>query len=73
MGFQRSLEESVEMLDRLFNRIWEEERAPLEWLKGNIVKIPKKGDLADCNNWREVNLLIVAFKIFARVLFARAA
>ena len=63
MEFQRSLEESVEMLDRLFNRIW-------EWLKGNIVKIPKKGDLADCNNWREVNLLIVAFKIFARVLFA---
>jgi hypothetical protein len=40
-------------------------------LKGNICKLPKKGDLSDCNNWRGITLLNIASKIFARCLFER--
>jgi hypothetical protein len=33
-----------------------------------FVKIPKKGDLSDCNNWRGVTLLSVMSKIFLKLL-----
>jgi hypothetical protein len=40
-------------------------------LKGIIVKLPKKGDLKVCDNWRGVTLINVASKIFARCIFDR--
>ncbi|XP_071123848.1 uncharacterized protein [Mytilus edulis] len=30
---------------KLLNKIWQEEKIPTEWLKGLLVKLPKKGDL----------------------------
>jgi len=41
------------------------------WKKGLIVKIFKKGDLRDCNNWRGVTLLPVISHIFCRMLLER--
>ncbi|CAF1405586.1 unnamed protein product [Adineta ricciae] len=35
-----------------------------EWKQGIIVKIPKKGNIADCNNWRGITLLSIPGKIF---------
>ena len=39
--------------------------------KGIVVKLPKKGDLSLCGNWRGINLLSVPGKIFCRVLLQR--
>jgi hypothetical protein len=63
--------ETSKILGKLFEKIWQEERVPEDWLRGLIAKIPKKGDLKDCNNWRGVTLLNVASKIFAKCLFIR--
>ena len=41
----------------IFNEIWNNETLPQEWRDGIIVKLPKKGDLGDCNNWRGITLL----------------
>ena len=59
------------VLKRLFSQIWREEKIPDEWLQGIIVKLPKKGDMKNTKNWREVTLLVVALKIFARGSFER--
>jgi hypothetical protein len=56
---------------KLFENIWKGERVPAEWLKGNICKLPKKGNLSLCNNWRGVTLLNVAAKAFTRFIFKR--
>ena len=48
---------SAQMLVKLFNQAWEEEEVPDDWKKGIIVKLPKKGDLSVCDNWRGINLL----------------
>ena len=45
---------SVDILYRLFARIWEEESIPKEWRKGIIVKVHKKGDFGDCNIHRGI-------------------
>lgn len=45
-------ETTVEMLFPLFEKIWEEEDIPADWKEGYLIKIPKKGDLSNCANYR---------------------
>ncbi|XP_043862282.1 uncharacterized protein LOC122756523 [Drosophila santomea] len=51
--------------------IWEGETVPDSWKSGIIVKLPKKGDLSDCNNWRGITLLNTSYKILATLLNER--
>jgi len=62
---------TVDWLDKLFRTIWEREEVPKEWKQGIIVKLPKKGDLTDCGNWRGITLTSVPSKVFGRVLINR--
>ena len=55
----------------LFSDIWTNDVIPNDWNKGLIVKLPKKGDLQHCDNWRGIILLSVPSKIFSRVLLNR--
>ena len=54
---------SVEMLYPLLEKIWTEEMIPEDWEAGLITKIPKKGDLSNCNNWSGITLLSIPSKI----------
>ena len=63
---------SAKSLKKLCNKVWEEEKVPEAWKRGIIVKLPKRGDLSACGNWRGINLLSVSGKIFCRVLLQRA-
>ncbi|KAK1791378.1 hypothetical protein P4O66_013384 [Electrophorus voltai] len=55
----------------LFNKCWQDQSVPSDWRKGVIVKLPKKGNNADCNNWRGITLLLVPGKVFCSVLLWR--
>ena len=61
----------VSKLHNLLNLIWEAEVCPEEWKYGTIIKLPKKGNLADCGNWRGITLLSVPGKILAMILLDR--
>ena len=58
-------------LTKLFNKILQKEQVPSSWKKGMIIKIPKKGDIRECKNWRGVTVLPVISKIFGRILINR--
>ena len=62
---------SAKSLKKLFNKVWEEEKVPEAWKRGIIVKLPKRGELSVCGNWRGINLLSVSGKIFCRILLQR--
>jgi hypothetical protein len=66
--FQAIESQNLRYLLGLFNKIWQEEKVPSKWKRGIIVKIPKKGNLSDCNNWRGVTLLSVASKVFCKII-----
>jgi hypothetical protein len=44
---------------------------PNDWRSGLLVKLPKKGDTANCDNWRGITLLSVPSKVLTRVLLNR--
>ena len=63
--------ETVKEITKLLNTCWKTTNVPDEWRKGMIVKIPKKGNIAECNNWRGITLLTIPGKIFCIVLLNR--
>ena len=58
-------------LTEILGNIWTSEETPPSWKTGLLVKIPKKGNLSDCNNWRGIMLLPVTSKIFSRIILDR--
>ncbi len=65
------LDTSTKYLSDLFRAIWMEETVPEDWCKGVITKLPKKGDLSNCDNWRGITLLSIASKVFCKILLFR--
>ena len=61
----------VNSLLELVNNVWQEEQVPADWRRGVIVRIPKKGDLSNCSNWRGITLLSVIGKILSNVIYDR--
>ncbi|CAH8514417.1 unnamed protein product [Schistosoma haematobium] len=62
---------TARILHILFNKIWDEEQVPKDWKEGHLIKIPKKGDLSKCDNYRGITLLSIPGKVFNRVLLNR--
>ena len=60
-----------EVLYELFTKIWDKEEIPEDWSKGLIVKLPKRGNLTDCDNWRVITLIPVIMKIFGSAIINR--
>ena len=63
--------EITNVIHPLFKKIWVEESIPSDWSKGLIIKLAKKGDKKDCNNWRGITLLPTISKIFTSVILKR--
>ena len=65
------LETTVAVLYELLLKIWESERVPNDWRCGFIIRLPKKGNLMECGNWRGIILLPVAEKVLGKVIITR--
>ena len=53
---------------KLMKEVWKVGYVVQDWKDAEIVPIPKKGDLRNCDNWRGINLLDVVGKLFGRIL-----
>jgi hypothetical protein len=58
-------------LHELFQNIWDQEEIPDDWSRSLIVKLPKKGDLTVCGNWRGITLMSTVAKVLGRVIISR--
>ncbi|XP_062862816.1 uncharacterized protein LOC134324867 [Trichomycterus rosablanca] len=61
----------LEHIHALLLKIWEEEKIPARLRDALIVPIFKKGDKADCGNYRGISILSTTGKALARVLANR--
>ena len=65
------IDTTVNWLADLFDTIWDKEEVPKTWKQGLIVKLPKKCDLKECDNWRGITLTSVPSNVFGRVIIDR--
>ena len=61
----------AKILEPLFKKVWDSGHIPSEWKKGLIIKLPKKGDLTECHNWRGITLLNTICKVLATIIYNR--
>ena len=45
-------------------KFWEDGMDYVEWHEGQVVPVPKCGDLSNPNKWRGVNLMDIGTKVF---------
>lgn len=69
--FKADPETSSDILHKMITSIWQTEDAPTEWKEGVIIKLHKKGDKKDCNNYRGLTLLNTASKVLTLILLRR--
>ena len=65
------IETTTAWLKKLYDKIWEGESTPEEWVKGILVTLPKKGDLTKCSNRRGITLLSTPSKVLGNILIRR--
>jgi len=70
-ALKTDVQATVDILYPLFVQIWNEEKFPEEWKDGHLIKLPKKGDLTNCNNYRGITLLVIIGKVFNRIILNR--
>ena len=70
-AIKADLSTSTKTLHELFGKIWERDEIPDDWKEGYLVKLPKKGGLKECENWRGVMLLSTAGKVPNRIILER--
>ena len=50
---------------------WRHKKVPEDWRYARVAAIFKKGDVADCPNYRPISLLQIGYKMFASILLDR--
>ena len=70
-ALKADIETSTELLYPFFVKMWEEEAIPTDWKEGYLIKLPKKGDLSNCANYRGITLLSIPGKVFNRIILNR--
>jgi hypothetical protein len=68
---KRNMETTAEVLQPFLEKVWHEEKMPVHWKKGFIIKLPRKGDITNCSNWMGITLLSVQSKVLSRILLNR--
>jgi hypothetical protein len=62
----------AEWLHEIIRDVWEQEVMVKDWTEAILIRLYKnKGDKRICDNYRGISLLVVAGKVFARILLNR--
>ena len=61
-------EPMIQMLEKLFNAIWQKEQTPRDWYRMLVTPIHKKGDRKDPANYRAISLLSIPGKVFSKII-----
>ena len=70
-ALKSDVELNAKVLSQLFGKIWDEEELPEDFMEGHLIKLPKKGNLQECKNYRGIMLLSIPGKVLSRVILNR--
>jgi hypothetical protein len=58
-------------IHKLINSVWNKEELPDQWKESITVPIQKKGNKADCNNYRGISFLSTSYNTLYNILLSR--
>jgi hypothetical protein len=61
----------LSMIRKLINSGWNKEKLPDQWKESIIIRVHKKGDKTDCNNYRGISLLSTSYKMLSNIHLSR--
>ena len=64
-------QEMPQLLQHILQDVWDNEVIPDAWRKGATIKLQKKLNQPECNNWRGITLLSITSKVFCRIILQR--
>ena len=63
--FKSMSEQNLRHHFNFITEFWEDKVNFEEWHEGQVVPVPKSGDISDLNKWRGVNLIDIEAKVFS--------
>ena len=63
--------DSDSWLLKIMQLCWETQTTPTSWHVAQAIPIYKKGDPANCDNYRPISLVSVLYKLYASILLQR--
>lgn len=57
---------AVDIFYTLLDNMWKEETIAKDWLKEILIKLTKRRNFANIDNWRSITLLSTASKVMTR-------
>ena len=70
-AFKSMSEENLRHHFNFITEFWEDKVDFEEWHEGQVVPVPKSGDISDSNEWTGVNLIDVGSKLFSSLICKR--
>ena len=61
-------EENLQHHFDFITEFWEDRVDFVEWHEGQVVPVPKSGDLSNPNKWRGGNLMDIGSKVFSSLI-----
>jgi len=61
----------INALTIICNKIWQTREWPTPWTKSLVIKLPKKGNLQLCQNYRTISLISIPSKVMLKILLNR--
>ena len=69
--FQVLKEDTVKVLDSIYQQIWNTQQWPQDWKRSVFIPIPKKGNAKECSNYCTVALISHASRVMLKILQPR--
>src|SRR5574340_504690 len=69
--FQILKDDTVKVLQSIFQQIWKTQQWPQDWKRSVFIPIPKKSNVKDCSNYYTIALISHTSKVMLKILQAR--
>ena len=61
-------EDVITALTTVCNKIWQTRECPILWTQSLVIKLPKKGNLQQCQNYRTFSLINHSSKVMLMII-----
>ena len=66
--FQILIDDTVKVLDSIYQQIWKTQQWPQDWKRSVFIPVPKKGNAKECSNYHTIALISHASKVMLKIL-----